>query len=327
TEYKLSAVPLGGYVQLAGESMSPEAAPEKAPETTSETPPESGAPAEPGADFPESMLFSVRPAWQRLLVVLAGPVFNFILGWLIYWALFLSQGGVVLFEHQVQQVVDNSPAQAAGIEPGDVVTRVDGEPLYFEESLLLSILFGRQQPVTLTLESGGITRDVTITPRFLSEADRNNAVIPQPKIGIVYTAAERVEPLGLTLGSLSALHKAWAMIVKTLQSLWLVADGTASLKGIGGPIMIAQAVDREAHSGLSDLLLLAAFISINLGVLNLLPIPVLDGGHILFFGWEAVTRRPVNETVRRLATYFGIALLLALTALAFYNDISRILAS
>lgn len=311
TEYKLSALPLGGYVQLAGELAGTKPNAQEAP----------------GADFPKSMLFSERPAWQRLLVVAAGPVANFVLGWFLYWALFLAQGGVVLFQHPVERVLDGSPAQAVGIKPGDVVTRVNGNPLYFQESLLLSVLFGRQQPLTLTLNSGGVPRDVALIPTFLSDADRNNTVIPQPKIGIVYQISEHAEPLGLTLGSLPALHKAWSMIVKTLQSLWLVADGTASLKGIGGPIMIAQAVDREAHSGLRDLLLLAAFISINLGVLNLLPIPVLDGGHIFFFGFEAITGRKVNETVRRVATYFGIALLLSLTALAFYNDIARLLQS
>ena len=106
-----------------------------------------------------------------------------------------------------------------------------------------------------------------------------------------------------------------------------MVEGRASLKGVGGPIMIAQAIGQQAQTGLVDVLLLAAFISVNLGILNLLPIPVLDGGHILFFGFEALTGRPVNEAVRRFATYLGVTFLLALMALTFYNDIYRIIFS
>lgn len=306
TEYRLSLLPLGGYVSLAGES----------PESTDED-----------EDFPERQRFMLRPAWQRLLVVLAGPVFNFVLGWLIYWTLFLAQGQVTLFQHPVQEVFDGSPAQVAGIEPGDRIVAIGGSKIYSPNDLLTAILFSRGEAVQLTVNSGGLIHEVTVRPAFLSEADKNDAILPRPKIGISFSVEPLAEPLGLDLGTGAALHKTVNAIDMTFKSFLMIAEGRASLKGMGGPIMIAQAVGEHARAGLADVLLLAAFISVNLGILNLLPIPVLDGGHILFFGFEALTGRPVNEAVRRMATYAGITFLLALMALTFYNDIHRLLFS
>ncbi|MEF2145838.1 MAG: M50 family metallopeptidase [Desulfovibrionaceae bacterium] len=306
TEYRLSALPLGGYVSLAGES------PESVDEDT---------------EFPESQRFMLRPAWQRLLVVLAGPVFNFVLGWLIYWTLFLAQGQVTVYQHPVSEVFDGTPAMSAGIEPGDVIVAIKGDPIYGPGDLLTTILFSRDEPVSLTVERGGVSREIMVLPAFLSEADRNDELMPRPKIGIGFSIEPRTLPLGPTLGAGHALSKTIAAIDTTAKSFLTMVEGRASLKGVGGPIMIAQAIGQQAQTGLVDVLLLAAFISVNLGILNLLPIPVLDGGHILFFGFEALTGRPVNEAVRRFATYLGVTFLLALMALTFYNDIYRIIFS
>lgn len=306
TEYRLSALPLGGYVSLAGES------PESAEEDT---------------DFPENQRFMLRPAWQRLLVVLAGPVFNFVLGWLIYWTIFLAQGQVTLFQHPVQEVFDGSPAQMAGILPGDRIMGIEDSAIYSPSDLLTTILFSRDEAVHLTVDRDGVLRDVLVQPAFLSEADKNDEILPRPKIGISFSVEPLAQPLGMDLGAGAALSKTANAIEMTFKSFLMIVEGRASLKGVGGPIMIAQAVGEHAQAGLVDVLLLAAFISVNLGILNLLPIPVLDGGHILFFGFEALTGRPVNELVRRFATYVGITFLLALMALTFYNDIHRILFS
>jgi regulator of sigma E protease len=306
TEYRLSALPLGGYVSLAGESEETE---------------------EEDAGFEDGERFMLRPAWQRLLVVTAGPVFNFVLGWLIYWTLFLAQGQITLFQHPVQQVFDDSPAAMAGIEPGDRIVAIDGNDVYSPNDLLTTILFSRGDAVNLTIDRGGMTRDVLVQPAFLSEEDRNNEILPRPKIGISFSVEPLPRSLGWDLGATAALHKTFGAIEMTFKSFLMIVEGHASLKGVGGPIMIAQAVGQHAQAGLVDVLLLAAFISVNLGILNLLPIPVLDGGHILFFGFEALTGRPVNDMVRRFATYVGLTFLLALMALTFYNDIHRILFS
>ncbi|SKA74940.1 regulator of sigma E protease [Paucidesulfovibrio gracilis DSM 16080] len=306
TEYRLSALPLGGYVSLAGESQ----------ETVDED-----------TDFPEDQRFMLRPAWQRLLVVLAGPVFNFVLGWFIYWGLFLSQGQVTLYQFPVQEVFDDSPAQMAGMEPGDRIIGIDGEAIYSPNDLLTTILFSRENPVRLSVVRGGVNHEFLVLPTFLNEEDKNDEILPRPKIGVSFGVEPLERSLGWDLGTGAALGKTISSIEMTAKSFLMIVEGRASLKGVGGPIMIAQAVGKHARAGLVDVLLLAAFISINLGILNLLPIPVLDGGHILFFGFEAVTGRPVNDMVRQFATYVGLTFLLGLMALTFYNDIHRILFS
>lgn len=303
TRYKLSAVPLGGYVSLAGESPEPD---------------------ETDAEWPEDQLFMARPPLHRLLVVLAGPVFNFVLGWLIYWAIFVGLGHVPVFEYEVQEIVPDSPAMAAGLEAGDIITLVDGDTSYTPDTLLLGVLFSQDEPMTFTVRRGEREFTTTITPAFLTEEDRNDELIPRPKIGVSYRPTRVERPLGPSLGGLAGLDKCVDVIGQTAKSLLLIVEGKASLRGVGGPIMIVQEVGARAQAGLIDVLLMAAFISINLGILNLLPIPVLDGGHILFFSFEAVFGRPVNDEFRRWATYAGLSFLLALMLLAFYNDILRI---
>ncbi|MGE4506981.1 MAG: RIP metalloprotease [Desulfovibrionaceae bacterium] len=300
TRYKLSVIPLGGFVSLAGESPDGE-----------------------DDDWPREMRFMDRPPMHRLLVVLAGPMFNFVLGWLLYWAIFVGMGHVPIVEYDIQEIIPGSPAVEAGLLPGDVITLVDGDISYTPDTLLLGVLFSQQDPMTLTVRRGDSSFETVITPAFLSEADRNDELLPRPKIGVAYNPVLVERPLGPTLGALAGLDKCGDVIVQTAKSILLIVEGKASLKGVGGPIMIVQEVGARAKSGLVDVLLMAAFISINLGILNLLPIPVLDGGHIFFFTWEALTRRPVNEEFRRWATYAGMSLLLALMLLAFYNDISR----
>ncbi len=306
TQYKLSLVPLGGYVSLAGES----------PE---------GDESDEG--WPEDQLFMSRSPLQRLLVVGAGPVFNFVLAWLLYWVIFMGLGHVPVYEYEVKEVLDGSPAMIAGIQPGDMITEIDGDIAYTPDTLQNTILFAQDSSMDFTVVRNGETLMTAITPGFLTDEDRNDELIPRPKIGVVFGISMADRPLGLTLGLGAAADKCVDVIVQTTRSLYLIVSGKVSPKAVGGPIMIVQAVGSRAQSGLLEVLFLAAFISINLGILNLLPIPVLDGGHIFFFVYEAIARRPVNKEFRRFSTYLGITLLLSLMVLAFYNDITRWLAA
>ncbi len=306
TQYKLSLVPLGGYVSLAGQSPEGE---------------------EDDKGWPESQLFMSRPPLQRLLVVLAGPIFNFVLAWLLYWVIFIGLGHVPVFEYEVQEVLDGSPAMIAGLEPGDIITEIGGDIAYTPDTLQNTILFAQDNPLGFTIVRNSETVTTTITPAFLTDADRNDELIPRPKIGVVFKINMADRPLGMTLGMGEAADKCVDVIVQTTRSLYLIVSGKVSAKAVGGPIMIVQAVGSRAHSGLLELLFLTAFISINLGILNLLPIPVLDGGHIFFFIYEAIARKPVNQEFHRIATYLGITFLLSLMVLAFYNDITRWLAT
>lgn len=296
-------MPLGGYVSLAGEQPDDE---------------------DSDAGWPEDQLFMSRPPLQRLIVVLAGPVANFILAWLIYWVMFIGLGHVPTFEYQVEKVLDHTPAMAAGIVPGDVITRIDGDIPYTPGTLSNSILFAQDDPVEFTVRRDDKTFSVTITPAFLTEEDKNDEMIPRPKIGVQFATIGAESPLGSLLGAGAALDKCGDTIAETARTMYLLLSGKASHKAVGGPIMIVEAVGASAQNGLLDVLLLAAFISVNLGLLNLLPIPVLDGGHIAFFTYELIRGRAVNDEFRRFATYVGISLLMGLMLLAFYNDFYRL---
>ncbi len=302
TQYKISAIPLGGYVSLVGESQDPDK----------------------DTDWPQETHFITRPPLQKLLVVLAGPVFNFILAWLLYWVIFLQLGYVPIYEYTIHKVVPNSPAMYADLRAGDIITKIDGDLSYTPETIQMTILFAQDDPLVFQIRRGNSIIEKKITPAFLSEEDKYGELIPKPKVGIAFQPALIEQDLGLSFGADAALDKCTDAIVQTIQSMALIVSGTVSPKAIGGPIMIVQEVGSRAKNGLISVIFLAAFISINLGVLNLLPIPVLDGGHIIFFAFEALTRKPVNEKIQRMAGYFGMAILMSLMLLAFYNDIYRL---
>jgi len=226
----------------------------------------------------------------------------------------------------VDQVVSGSPAEAAGLQPGDRIVAVDGEPI---DDWIAFARYVRERPgqrVRLTVERGGEHVELTVIPEAVSSGDGKvgrigAAVEPPPALDPAWTAEEHYGPLA-AVGR--ALHKTWSMSVLTLEMLWKMVVGQASLENISGPISIAQYAGQSAQIGLVPFLSFLAVISISLGVLNLLPIPVLDGGHLLYFFIEALRGRPLSEEAQLTGQKIGMALLLALMMLAFYNDLARL---
>lgn len=301
TDYRLSAFPLGGYVHLAGES--------------------------PGEDAPEGFdrkeLFSARPAWQRMAVVAAGPIFNLVLAWAILWAVLWSWGDATL-SASVSHVLEGSPAQAAGVLPGDAITGIDGEAVTTFDQVYQAVALSEGRPMDFTLEREGVARTVTITPKviedsvgFLRFTRSQIGVAPDPKslVQLRYDAWTAMP---------AAVDKTREMVAQVQDVLVRIFAGRNSVKNLGGPISIVALVTHQAAEGLYSVLLTAAFISVNLGLLNLLPIPVLDGGHIFFLAIEAVRRKPVPERWQAISTRIGLGLLIGLMLLATVNDISRI---
>ena len=330
TEYALSLVPLGGYVALVGESD----------------------PKDIPAGFTEKESFALRPAWQRLLVVAAGPAANIILAWLLCWALALGWGTPILLP-QVGGVVQNGPADKAGIQPGDTIVSING----------LAVTNWQDMADTIA-QSNGKTLDVSLSrpdvaPQADNETGPDKAAQPeqdetaQPAqgmiisveltpersirktifgeeesawlIGIRNSGAVRLDRHNFAGAAIAGAGQTADMVSLTWQSFVKLAERVVPLDQVGGPIMIMQMVGKQAHEGLAGLLALAALISINLGILNLLPIPVLDGGQIVFCLWEIIFRRPPNPRFQEYAMRVGIALLVALMLLATYNDLWRIL--
>lgn len=302
TEYALSALPLGGYVKMLGEEDDGEAA------------------AEP------ERAFATQPLRRRAAIVAAGPAMNFFFAFLVYTVLFAAVGvEVPSTEPRVGGVAAGSPAEQAGLQVQDRVLAVDGVTVETWEALATAVRQSGGRTMRLDVVRGGTDRPLTleVTPR-LSETrnlfgeDTGEAWM----IGIEASRDwQRVGPLEATVmaGRQTAMGSAIVF-----QGLALMVQGRVPLKELGGPIAIARAAGQQARAGARYFLSMLAFLSINLAVLNLLPVPALDGGHLALFGVEAVMRRPLRQRHRELAQQVGIILLLTLMLFVFYNDIHRL---
>lgn len=300
TQYRLSLLPLGGYVQLVGENRE-----DDLPE-----------------GFTRDQSFMLRPAWHRMLVVAAGPVFNFILAMLIYWGVFWSQGMLEVLPI-VGEVRDDSPAMEAGLQQGDHVVAINGQEIDYWRQLASIIGQSEGQTLSLTVDRDGAIRSINVSPKLSVHKNIFGEEIKTPLIGITASGQTKTIPLGGASAAWEAVVQTWHIIKLTGQSFMKIIERVIPLETVGGPILIVQMVSEQANQGLANLLALTALISINLGLINLLPIPVLDGGHILFFGVESVTGRPVPERIQELTTKIGLALLIMLMLLATYNDLQR----
>ena len=310
TDYCLSLIPLGGYVALAGE------------EDEAEQPDPKGKDID-GVLFAPEELYSGRPAWHRLLVVLAGPVANFVLALIIYCGLAWAQGQTYLLP-EVGSVVEGTPAAAAGIKPGDKVLSIDGKPIDNWNQVAEGIEAGNGKAVSLVLSRDGSDVTLFLTPEAKTRTTIFGEEQPAWLIGVMASGATGTLPLGPVEAIGAGFTQTWDMIAFTCESFVKLAQRVVPLNYVGGPILIAQMVGQQAERGLSAVLLLAALISVNLGILNLLPIPILDGGHIVFFTLEMIMGRPVSATAREWSAKVGMTLLLCLMLLATWNDLTRL---
>ncbi len=300
TDYRISAFPLGGFVRMVGENPDDEVPPE---------------------DIPRS--FSHKPLAWRAAIVAAGPVANVIFALVAYY-LVLMLWGMPTLTTVVGDVMKDQPAALAGVQKGDVVRRIDGKVMRNFHDMVEAIQASRGRPVRLTLERRGRLLEVTIQPRRTVVQDIFGDPVEVYRVGIV---AGR-EVITQRVGPLEAVGLAWRKTYLAgeviVLSVYKLLTRKVPLESVGGPILIAQAAGQAARQGLAPLLSLAGLISVNLAILNLLPIPALDGGHLFFFLVEALRRRPLSVRARERATQVGMALLLVLMVVIFYNDIARI---
>ena len=304
TDYRVSVIPLGGYVKMVGEDPTKEMDP---------------------ADIPLS--FTHKHVFKRMLIVAAGPAFNLLLAVLIFYGIFQISGTYIL-KPSIGGVQENSPAQAAGLQAGDMIAAIDGTPVANWDEMAALITGSDGNPIAITIqrpEWDSFT--VSVTPQTTTSKNIFGEDIQRHIIGI--SSAGEVVNLRLNpLESLVESVKQTYNITKlTIVSIVKLIQGTVSTKTLGGPIMIAEMAGQQAREGAVNLVFFIALLSINLAIINFLPIPVLDGGHMLFFLIEAVTRRPVNTRTREVAQQAGIFILIMLMIFVFYNDISRIFAS
>lgn len=300
TEYKLSLIPLGGYVALAGETGE-----------------------EDDEEFDEDELFSNRPAYQRMCVIAAGPIFNFLLAFIIYWFLAIAQGqGVIL--PTVGGVMAETPAAAAGFKPEDRILSIDGQPIDSWTNMVTTIRDKGESKLSFQVDRNGKLLTLEVTPEVKTIKNLFGEEVTVPMVGISQGGKIEYRPVD-GIGIFVALEHTWNMSKVVIKGFVSIIERLIPVESIGGPIMLAQMVHHSAQSGFFDLLSMVAVISINLAIINLLPIPVLDGGHILFLGLEMIARRPLSDRWKAISMRIGIMVLLMLMALAIFNDVRRLL--
>lgn len=305
TEYRLSAIPLGGYVSMVGES------------------PDDDINSTENQDFTEEDSFVRRKPWQRMCIVAAGPVANLLLAFLIYWVLFFAQGQLQLLP-DVGKIRPDSPAAVAGIEPGDTVRTIADTPIKYWEDISAAIAKSEGKELAIVVDRNGKQLTFNVTPSLLS---RKNLFGEEEKtylIGVQAAGKTEKIDLGVIDSFTAAGEQSWSMIKLTALGFVKLIERVIPAETVGGPIMIAQLVSQQAEQGLVAVLALAALISINLGLLNLLPVPVLDGGHIVMLVYEMIVGKPVPPKVMDYSIRVGIFLLLTLMVWATFNDVRRL---
>lgn len=298
TEYLISAFPLGGYVKMLGEGDEEQVSPEDRNRT-----------------------FAGKTPLQRIIIVAAGPVFNLLFAFILYVGIFSA--GFPVDAAKVGKVVEGKPAAAAGIKGGDVVVSIDGKKIASWNDMQKEIFESNGRPVAVTVVRDGRELSFTVKPVLLTDKNLLGDTVTVPIIGIE-SAGQKILQRYNPLEALVNAGKQTLLLIKlTYVVLGKLVQRAIPLDTIGGPIMIAKMAGDQAAEGGSTFFAFLALLSVNLGVLNLLPVPILDGGHIVFNLWELIFRRPVTAKAREVAQQIGLVLLLALMFLAFYNDIAR----
>ncbi|HKK90349.1 MAG TPA: RIP metalloprotease RseP [Desulfobacteraceae bacterium] len=300
TEYCLSVIPLGGYVKMVGEQ-----------------PGESISQEERGRSFDH------KPLYQKALIVAAGPFFNFFLAIVIFYTIF-QFSGIYLIAPVVGGVGEDSPAIKAGVEKGDEIEAINGIPIASWEEMVEIIGASRGEAVELTIQRRDRRFSLSLVPRAREAKNIFGEPVDRYMIGISASGDVFHEPLNPFQAMFHGVKKSWEIVELTVLSVVKMITGTVSSDNMGGPILIAQMAGKQAEAGMANFAFFIAMLSINLGIINLFPVPVLDGGHLLFFGIEAVRGRAASEKFREKANQFGMALLVALMVFVFYNDIIRI---
>ncbi len=300
TQWSLSLIPLGGYVRMKGQDDT-----------------------NPTLKSYDDDAYNTKTPIQKIIISLAGPFANFLLAFLLYLA--VANIGVPTPLANVGKLIENSPALQAGIKLEDTITNIDGKPIKYWHEIGESIAQNNQtHQITILRDSNYI--DLTITPKLI---ETNNAfgereqryllgISPNPNAieHISYDFSKGLE-FALTQTQNASLY-----ILKSLEKLIL---GLIPVENLGGVVGIVDTTSKVSHMGIVALLMFTALISVNLGVINLLPIPALDGGHVLFHLYELITKKPANDKIMFKLTLFGWALLLSLMLLGLYNDINRLL--
>ena len=300
TEYLISSIPLGGYVKMLGET-----------------------PGEELSDAEKPFAYNYQEVWKRFMIVFSGPLFNILFAVIIFFFVFVK--GLPVLIPEIGSVMSDTPAEKAGLMKGDRIIEIDGISITQWDEM--TEIIHRNPGKTINL---GIRRDtnsfqLSITPERKSVPDIFGEGKEVGLIGIKPSGNTLIKRTGVIQAFTDSIVKTGEMCILTVVSIVKLIQRVIPMDTMGGPILIVQMAGEQASRGMLNFFVFMAIININLGVLNLLPIPILDGGHLMFLGIEAIRKKPLSEKIISISQRIGLALLLTLMAVVLYNDVIRLI--
>ncbi len=304
TEYIVSALPLGGYVKMFGEN------PDEQDVSTKD----------------RSVAFAHKTVLQRFLIVFAGPLFNLLFSIFLFFALFAVIGVPEQIDTtKVGTVTDDSPAWEAGIRSGDIFLEINGKPTEVWEDVLNGVKNSGGKAIDVVLLRGEDEVMLQVQPALDGAKNVFGEVVEERyMIGIVRDTQIQYTSVGIIRAFKDACTQTWLFIYLTGMGFVKIIQQVIPASELGGPILIAQLAGEQMRAGWVNLIYFTGLLSVNLAILNLLPIPVLDGGHLVFLTIEGFRRKPLNERAQIIAQQIGLAFLGTLMIFVFYNDIMRL---
>ena len=293
TEYSLSLIQLGGYIKPAGPSFKEDVDPK---------------------DPDKNRYFICKPIWKRALMILAGPVFNLLLGLILTMGLIYSSGSAPETTMAIEEVLENSPAAKAGVQKGDIVIAIDGKNITNWLDITFNVQKNKDKEIMLTLKRNESLLNISVKPESTKEGliIGISPVIQQKKVKGFAIVTEG--------------YKKYAVIIRLqVNGMIDLFTGKISLKNVGGPITIYKITTDATKEGFSMLIGLLIMLNITLGLFNLLPIPALDGGQLQLLLIEAIMRRPLSKKAQSTIQIAGFIIILLIMLLAMFNDVSRLI--
>jgi len=305
TRWRFALIPFGGYVKMFGQS---DLAPDSADSGLSEA--------------ERAVSFNNKSLWQRSAIVVAGPVANFLAA-IVLLAVLYGTVGQAFTPAVATDILPDTPAEAAGFAIGDRVVSINGRSVQRFEELQQLVRINPGQPLIVIVDRDGGLVELSVTPKTETETLPDGMELEYGILGIRGVGREYTRH-GPFVAVWQAVRETGRTIQLTFTALGQMVAGERSAEQLGGPIQIAQLSETAASGGLDSLVFFAAFLSINLGLINLFPIPLLDGGHLLFYFYEAVFRRPMGERIQEIGFKIGLVLVLGLMLFATRNDLVRL---
>ena len=309
TRWKLSLLPLGGYVKFAGDmNAASQPSPEAAAALARATPAERDA------------MFQFKPVWQRALIIVAGPLTNLLFA-VVVFALFFAVYGYSFTPAVVDHVIAGSPAAAAGLQRGDRFVQVDGRPVSRFEDVMRIVTTNTGTPINAQIDRRGQQLELHLLPKLISETDRFGNRYTRGQLGVA-SAGRALVPCTPLAAVGNAVREVWLLTGTMVDGVEQVITGRRSVSEMGGPVSIAKFAGQQATLGWVSLVEFMALISINIGLVNLLPVPVLDGGHLFLYAIEAAARRPLAPKLQEWAFASGFTALVSLMLFLTWNDLA-----